>query len=161
MKRVLGIDPGLASTGYGCIERQGNSLRTLAFGVIKTPPHLDTGARLLNLYGKIGEVLDENSPDEVALERLFFARNASSALPVAQARGVILLAIAQRGLPVGDYPPQMVKQAVVGNGQASKEQVQEMVRVILGAVDVARPDHAADALATAITHIHSGVPGVQ
>lgn len=170
MIRVLGIDPGLASTGYGVIESDGSRLRAVDFGVIRTPADKSTGIRLKMLYDRLSSILaqrvlgePEKSGDSTGLiqfvgagvESLFFARNASSAIPVAQARGVILLALAKYGIPTGEYPPQMIKQAVVGAGQADKEQVQQMVRIILGMKEIPRPDHAADALAAAITHFHN------
>jgi len=156
MIRVLGIDPGLASTGYGVIECTGARIRTIDYGVIQTPAGHSVGARLHMLYGRITAVIEFSGATGAGIESLFFTRNITSALPVAQARGVLLLALEQHGIPAGEYPPQMIKQAVTGAGQADKAQVQEMVRMILGMPEIPRPDHAADALAAAITHYHNG-----
>lgn len=155
---ALGIDPGLAATGYGVIRVEAGRLVHLDHGVIRTRSSEDTGRRLLAIYRGIEELLRRFQPDRAGIESLYFTKNVTSAIPVAQARGVVLLALAQNGVPAEEYTPQQIKQAVVGNGQADKEQVMQMVRVVLGMSSVPRPDHAADALAAAITRLHS-IPG--
>lgn len=157
MTRVLGIDPGLASTGWGVVVVDGTKYSHIAHGVIKTSPRESAGERLMKLSREIRSVIDTHRPDQAGVENLYFARNATSAIPVAQARGVILLALAELGVPAGEYPPQAIKQAIVGRGRAEKHQVQELVRMILGLESVPKPDHASDALAAAICHItHTG-----
>jgi crossover junction endodeoxyribonuclease RuvC len=116
---------------------------------------METGLRLLRIYDRLCELIREFSPSEAGIENLFFAKNITSALPVAQARGAVFLLLAQKSLPFVDYPPQMIKRAVVGNGRAEKSQVQEMVKFLLGLKEIPKPDHAADALAAAICHAHS------
>lgn len=154
MRRILGIDPGLAATGYGLIETRGNSYRHLIHGVIATPAGDPTGDRLSVIYRDIEKLIREYKPTEAAVESLFFAKNASSAIPVAQARGVVLLALCHLGLMGVEYAPQAIKRALVGQGRAEKHQVQELVRVVLGLSEVPSPDHAADALAVAVCHVH-------
>ncbi len=149
---VLGIDPGTAILGYGAVIVEGESLTALTFGVLNTSPSIALSGRLLMLFEGLRVILERTSPTEVAVEQLFFARNVQSALAVGQARGVALLAAAQRGLCVSEYTPQQVKQAVAGYGKATKEQVQSMVRMMLGLDRVPQPDDAADALAIAICH---------
>jgi crossover junction endodeoxyribonuclease RuvC len=155
MIRILGIDPGLAETGFGIIDAGGGRLVHVVHGVISTPPDMDAGYRLLRIYDTISALVGEYAPAEAGIENLYFAKNISSALPVAQARGVALLVFAQKSLAVGAYPPQTIKQAVVGHGRAEKQQVQELVRILLGLEAVPSPDHAADALAAAICHAHT------
>lgn len=161
MIRILGIDPGLAQTGYGIIEASGSNLRCLVYGTIKTDSNMATGKRLLKLFEEISSLMDEYLPQEGGIESLFFAKNSATALPVAQAKGVVLLAMERKGLEVGEYPPQAIKQAIVGNGRAQKEQVQNLVKIILGLEKTPEPDHASDALAAAICHYHNshGVAG--
>lgn len=156
MTLALGIDPGTATTGYGVVRQtaQGN-LEAVAFGVIVTAPHTPAHQRLLELYTDIQELIALHNPDTCAVEKLFFQRNVSTAMAVGQARGVVLLAIAQAGGDVAEYTPNEVKQAVAGYGNADKRQVQEMVRTLLGLPEIPRPDDAADALAIAITHLHT------
>ncbi len=157
--RVIGIDPGLASTGWGIVDIQGNRDRHVAHGVIRTSPAASVGERLLKIHTEIDTVIAEYAPTEAGVENLYFARNATSAIPVAQARGVVLLALTQRQVPAHEYPPQAIKQAIVGSGRAEKYQVQELVRMLLGLESAPRPDHASDALAAAICHIaHRGAP---
>ena len=153
MKRVLGIDPGLASTGWGIVETDGSRYRYLDAGVIRTPASLPIGERLVIIYNDVRNRIDSYAPDGAGVEQLYFARNATSGIPVAHARGVVFLALAQAGVPTGEYPPQAIKKAIVGVGRADKAQVQELVRVLLGLAEVPRPDHASDALAAAICHI--------
>ncbi len=153
---VIGIDPGTARTGYGLIrETPEGNLDTLTYGVIETPPHTPPEQRLLQLYTELQQILLLHRPDSGAVEKLFFQRNVTTAIAVGQARGVILLALAQAGLPVGEYNPMDVKQAVVGYGGAEKKQVQQMVTMLLSLESIPQPDDAADALAVAICHLHS------
>lgn len=156
MTLVLGIDPGTATTGYGLVRlTPSGELEAGAFGVIVTPPHTPAHQRLLMLYTDIKDLLALHHPDACAVEKLFFQRNVSTAMAVGQARGVVLLAIAETGSEVAEYTPNEVKQAVVGYGSADKHQVQEMVRTLLRLPEIPRPDDAADALAIAITHLHT------
>ena len=153
---ALGIDPGTATTGYGLVRENGDgSLTIVDFGVILTPPGLLMEKRLLLLYDRLTEILLLHQPECAAVEKLFFSRNVTTAIAVGQARGVILLTLAQHGLSIGEYTPMEIKQAVAGYGGADKNQVQQMVRALLGLQDIPRPDDAADALAVAICHLHS------
>jgi crossover junction endodeoxyribonuclease RuvC len=156
MTLALGIDPGTATTGYGLVRLTAEGeLEAVSFGVILTPPNTPAPERLLMLYGDLKELLSLHQPDCVAVEKLFFQRNVSTALAVGQARGVVLLAIAEAGREVAEYTPNEIKQAVVGYGSADKRQVQEMVRTLLRLPEIPKPDDAADALAVAITHLHT------
>lgn len=156
MRLVLGIDPGTATTGYGLVRALPDGrLESPAYGVIETPADLAAHRRLSLLYHRLTELLFLHRPDSCAVEKLFFQRNISTAITVGQARGVVLLAIAEAGLEVGEYTPNEVKQAVVGYGSAAKRQVQDMVRVLLNLPTLPRPDDAADALAVAICHLHT------
>jgi crossover junction endodeoxyribonuclease RuvC len=153
---TLGIDPGTAITGYGIIkEEQDGCLVIIDFGVIRTSPEQPQANRLVHLYQKMKELILLHHPEMGAVEKLFFERNVRTALNVGQARGVALLAMAESGLKIGEYTPLEVKQAVVGYGGADKNQVQQMVKTILGLESIPHPDDAADALAVAICHIHS------
>ncbi len=154
--RVLGIDPGLASTGWGIIDSSGSRHKHIDHGTFSTNSKELPERRLLSLYREITSLIEAFKPSGMGIETLFFSKNISSALPVAQARGVVLLAAAEEGLAVGEYSPVTIKQSVVGAGGASKVQVQEMIRILLGLQDIPEPDHAADALAAAITFIHHG-----
>jgi crossover junction endodeoxyribonuclease RuvC len=149
---VLGIDPGTANTGYGVVARHGGRLVALDGGVIETAAGRDPGARLAEIHARVGALLDEHGPDALAVEDLYFGTNARSAFAVGQARGVVLLAAGQRGLPCHSYTPQQIKGAVCGSGRAGKTQVQRMVQALLALEQLPRPDHAADALAVAICH---------
>jgi len=156
MTLVLGIDPGTATTGYGLVRLLTDGrLESPAYGVIETPAGLPAHQRLSLLYHRLTELLLLHRPDSCAVEKLFFQRNISTAIAVGQARGVVLLAIAEVGLEVGEYTPNEVKQAVAGYGSAAKSQVQEMVRILLNLDEVPRPDDAADALAVAICHLNT------
>ncbi len=156
---VIGIDPGTAVTGYGLIhEDENGNLELVDYGVIVTSSDQPMNLRLLDLYQRLKEVLLLHHPDSGAVEKLFFARNVRTALTVGQARGVVLLALAEMGIPLGEYTPLEVKQAVAGYGGADKNQVQQMVRALLGLAEVPQPDDAADALAIAICHVHSTGP---
>lgn len=150
-KVTLGIDPGTARLGYGLIR--GNIQPTLIdAGVIETWPDEDMPARLVTLYESVRELIGEFEPDMLAVEKLFFARNVTTAISVGQARGVVLLAAAQSHVPVSEYSPSEIKHAIAGYGKADKAQMQEMVRIILNLTHTPRPDDAADALAVALCH---------
>lgn len=153
--RILGIDPGIAIVGFGFIEKQGSRLTPIQYGSIQTEAHTDPALRLKAVYDSIRELIDKYKPDEVAIEKLFFNRNVTTAFAVGQARGVLILAAVQNGLPVAEYTPLQVKQAIVGYGKAEKKQVQEMVRMFLKLQAAPKPDDVADALAVAICHAHS------
>lgn len=153
---VIGIDPGTATTGYGFVrESEDGSLSAVDYGVISTPANQEMPERLLELFHQLNQLILLHRPDSGAVEKLFFQRNVRTALSVGQGRGVVLLSLAQAQLPVAEYTPLEVKQAVVGYGGAEKSQVQQMVRALLGLPDIPRPDDAADALAIAICHLHS------
>jgi len=154
--RVLGIDPGLANTGWGVIERRGSRMRCVAYGCIATSPARSTAERLSEIHAGIAAVIGRYRPAAAAVEHVYFSNNAKTAFATGQARGVALLAAAE--MPVGEYGPGEIKLAVVGSGDADKRQVQYMVRTILGLPADPQPDHAADALAAAICHVHSQVP---
>jgi crossover junction endodeoxyribonuclease RuvC len=153
--RVLGIDPGTAITGYGVVEEVQGDLKPLAFGVVRTPAGQPLPVRLQLIYRAIRELAGQWGPTAAAVEELFFSSNVRTAMNVGQARGVALLALADSNLPVAEYTPLAVKQAVTGYGRADKVQMQEMVRLLLGLAEAPRPDDAADALAVAICHLHS------
>jgi crossover junction endodeoxyribonuclease RuvC len=153
---VLGVDPGTAITGYGVIaEDQRGEFVLLACGVIRTEAHVAMHLRLLELFQDLQGIIDEFQPDEVAVEKLFFGRNVTTAISVGQARGSILLAAALAGLDVIEYTPAEVKQAISGYGNADKGQVQEMVRQLLGLAEAPQPDDAADGVAIAICHLQA------
>ena len=152
---IMGIDPGLAVTGFGIVQHAGNRFKLIDFGTVTTPAGEPLSERLRTLRDGLAEVLGAHAPVEAAVERLFFNANVQSALAVGQARGVALLALADAGLAVAEYTPSEVKQAVVGYGAADKKQVQYMVKTILAMDAVPKPDDAADALAIAICHAHS------
>jgi crossover junction endodeoxyribonuclease RuvC len=158
-ERVLGIDPGTAIVGWGMVEGEGQDLRLLEYGVIRTPAHMPLSERLLLIYDGIRELLDTFQPHGVGVEQLFFARNVTTALPVAHARGVILLALQQAGIPLREFTPMEIKQAVTGYGKADKQQMQQMVRLLLGLESIPRPDDAADAVAVAICYHHVAAYG--
>jgi crossover junction endodeoxyribonuclease RuvC len=149
---VLGIDPGTAHTGFGVVARRGGRIVALDGGVVTTPAGLPLERRLATIHARVAALIDEHAPDAVAVEDIFFGVNARTAFAVGQARGAVLLAAGQRGLPCAAYTPQQVKGAVCGSGRAAKEQVQRMVQRLLALPDPPRPDHAADALAVALCH---------
>ncbi len=151
--RIIGIDPGTATTGFGVIDVENGKLKFVDAGVITTPPGGPMSDRLLTLYTELTQVIAETKPDQAAVELLFFSTNVTTGITVGQARGVVLLALAQAGISIpGEYNPMQVKMGVTGYGAAKKPQVQEMVKVILGLKAIPKPDDAADALAVAITH---------
>jgi crossover junction endodeoxyribonuclease RuvC len=147
---ILGIDPGTAAMGYGVVERTGSRLRAIDHGCLVTSPDLPMPERLLAIHGLLDDLMSLHEPAVVAVERLFFSRNAQTAIAVGQARGVVLLAAAQHGKPVREATPNEVKSAIAGYGAADKEQVQRMVQLVLGMAELPRPDDAADALAIAV-----------
>ncbi len=155
MAVILGIDPGLANTGYGVIQISGGRTKYLIHGVIETASKMNLGERLSLIYDAVSDLIRHFSPESAGIENLYFAKNRTSAIPVAQARGILLLSLFQNGVTAYEFPPQEIKQALTGNGRASKEQVQEMVRVMLGLKEIPKPDHASDALAVAICCYHS------
>ncbi|MBM3136236.1 MAG: crossover junction endodeoxyribonuclease RuvC [Chloroflexi bacterium] len=152
---VLGIDPGTAITGYGLVRGEGEALVLVEYGIITTPAGEPLAARLAMLYRRLLELIAQQRPDAVAVEELFFAQNTRTALAVGQARGVVLLAAANAGLPVHEYTPLQVKQSLTGYGRAKKAQVQRMVRWLLHLEQIPQPDDAADALAVAICHLRA------
>jgi crossover junction endodeoxyribonuclease RuvC len=152
---VLGIDPGTAITGYGLVHEQEDGLTLVDCGVVTTPSGQPLPGRLQAIYKGLSGVIRKHQPEEAAVEELFFSRNVRTALSVGHARGVALLALADAGLPIFEYKPLEVKQAVAGYGGADKQQVQEMVRMLLNLDRVPQPDDAADAVAVAVCHIHS------
>ena len=149
---VLGIDPGLANTGYGVVARRDGRLVALDGGVISTRGEAPHERRLAEIHAAVDALLVEHEPDAVALEQLYFGQNVRTAFAVGQARGVVMLAAGQRSVPCAGYTPQQVKGAVCGSGRAEKGQVARMVRALLDLAEEPRPDHAADALAVAICH---------
>ena len=152
---IIGIDPGFAITGYGIIDYTGNKFRLLDVGAITTQPDLELSDRLLVLNLKLDELISKYKPDAMAVEELFFNTNVKTAIKVGHGRGVALLSAAKAGIKVYEYTPLQVKQAVVGYGRAKKEQVKQMVKVLLNLDKIPKPDDAADALAVAICHAHS------
>ncbi len=152
---VLGIDPGYAIVGWGVIDFSGSTYRPKAFGAITTQAHTDFNLRLQQIYDDMITILKNSKPDAVAIEKLYFSTNVTTAILVAQARGVILLAAQQCGVKVFEYTPLQVKVAVTGYGKAKKPQVMEMTRRLLHLKEVPKPDDTADALAIAITHTHA------
>lgn len=153
--RILGIDPGYGITGFGLLEADKNRFSLLRYGAITTPAGTDFSYRLSMIYEDMRKLLEVAKPDAVAIEELFFGHNVTTAIGVAQSRGVILLAIQQAGIPVFQYKPMQVKLAVVGYGNATKHQVQDMTKRILGLEKLPKPDDAADAIAIALCHARS------
>lgn len=156
--KIFGIDPGSERTGYGCVELEGSRHRVITSGAIRTSTTASFPEKLLSIHTGLATLLGECQPDCVAIENLFFANNARSALKLGHARGVAMLAAVQSGLPVFEYTPAEVKRAVVGYGRAEKHQVQQMVKLILGLAVLPTPFDASDALAVAICHSHSLAP---
>jgi crossover junction endodeoxyribonuclease RuvC len=151
---VLGIDPGTANTGYGVVQSIGSRLRALDGGVITTLAGVRLERRLADIHSQVAALIDEHSPDAIAVEELYFGANVRTAFAVGQGRGVVMLAAGERGLPVRSYTPQQVKGAVCGSGRADKQQVARMVAQLLGLPSPPRPDHASDALAVAICDVN-------
>lgn len=154
---VLGVDPGTAITGFGFVRQEGQRLVAVEYGAIRTSPDAPLPERLRQIFADLTQLLAEHRPEWLAVEKLYFNRNTTTAMAVGQARGVVLLAAAQRGIPVEEYSPQEVKLAATGLGNAAKSQVGYMVRSLLGLPAVPSPDDVCDALAVAICHCHRGV----
>lgn len=152
---ILGIDPGTATTGYGLIQKDGQKLTALDYGVITTSPREEPPDRLHTIYDQLNRLFDLHQPDFLVTERLFFAKNETTAFGVGRTIGVVLLTAAQRGIPWMEYTPPQVKLAIVGYGAAEKKQVQYMIQRLLNLPSIPKPDDAADALAIAICHAHS------
>jgi crossover junction endodeoxyribonuclease RuvC len=150
--RIIGIDPGTGILGFGVIDVEKGKVQLVDAGVIRTPVKEDDAVRLQTIYDELTDIIAETKPEMMSVEKLFFARNVTTAMTVAQARGVVLLCAMQAGLKIHEYTPMQIKQALTGYGRAEKKQIQEMVRVILQLKEVPKPDDAADALAAAITH---------
>jgi crossover junction endodeoxyribonuclease RuvC len=155
MLRVIGIDPGTAITGWGVVDGDGQSLTALGYGVITTPAGMPLAQRLQIIYSELTVILEQWQPKTAGLEELFFSKNAKTALMVGHGRGVAMLALAQANLPIIEYKPLEIKQAITGHGGADKQQMQQMVKLLLSLAEIPRPDDAADALAVAICHLHS------
>lgn len=158
---VVGVDPGLASIGLGFVESRGSRLIHLGHHLVSTSAEDVPAVRLLGISREVQRICAEYRPEVAAVEALYFAKNVTSAIPVAQARGVIIVALAELGIPVHDYSPPQIKQAIVGTGGASKHQIGELVALLLGLGSTRPDEHAADALACAICHLHAvggGVP---
>lgn len=150
--RIIGIDPGTGILGFGVIESSGGKHTLVDGGVIRTPVKEDDAVRLQTIFEEISDIIAQTKPTEMAVEKLFFAQNVTTAMTVAQARGVVLLAGMQAGLKISEYTPLQIKQSLTGYGRAEKKQMQEMVRVLLGLKEVPQPDDCADALAAALMH---------
>ena len=146
--KILGIDPGTGICGFGVIEGK----KALDFGVISTPPHTPLPDRLLDIYESMHEIIKLNQPDVVSIEKLFFSKNITTGISVAEARGIVILVARQHNLPIYEYTPNEIKKSLTGYGSADKKQMQEMVRLHLNLEKAPQPDDAADALAAAITH---------
>ncbi|MBQ5997985.1 MAG: crossover junction endodeoxyribonuclease RuvC [Treponema sp.] len=155
IRRVLGIDPGLAHTGFGIVDCCNGKYRMVSYGVIETKAEQNHGERLLTIYSRLQKVIDEFCPDEACMEALFFAKNVTSAISVAEAKGVVTLCLAQNVIPLSEYKPNQIKKAVTGTAAADKDLVKKYVQILLNLEKTPEPDHAADALAGAICHIHS------
>jgi len=150
--RILGIDPGTGILGFGVIDVDGRNTQMVDAGVIRTPVKEDDAVRLLTIYEELTDIIAATKPTIMSVEKLFFARNVTTAMTVAQARGVVLLCGMQAGMTIFEYTPMQIKQSVTGYGKADKKQMQEMVRVLLKLDEVPKPDDCADALAAALTH---------
>jgi len=154
-RRIIGIDPGLAAAGWGVVDYTGGKIRYVDHGSIETKAGRPQAERLFYIMESLRSILDTYRPDEAAVETLYFGRNVSSAIPVAEARGVIFAVLAERGLTVHEFRPNAIKQGVTGVANADKKQVQELARIILGLEEIPKPDHAADALGAAICAANS------
>ncbi|WFA09858.1 crossover junction endodeoxyribonuclease RuvC [Tissierella sp. Yu-01] len=149
---ILGIDPGIAIVGYGVIECKGNKFKAIDYGAITTDSNMIFPDRLKLVYDQLTEIIEKYDPDDMAIEELFYNKNAKTVIKVGQARGVEILAAVNRDIPIYEYTPLQIKQAVVGYGRAEKHQVQEMVKLLLNLKKIPKPDDVADALAVALTH---------
>ena len=150
--RILGIDPGTGIMGFGIIEAERGKTQLVDGGVIRTPVHEDDAVRLITIYEELTDIIAQTHPTVMSVEKLFFARNVTTAMTVAQARGVVLLCGKQADMEIFEYTPMQIKLAITGYGKADKKQMQEMVRTILGLSEIPKPDDAADAIAAALTH---------
>jgi len=150
--RIIGIDPGTGILGFGVIDVDGNKFTLVDAGVIRTPVKEDDAVRLHTIYDELSEIIKTTKPTAMSVEKLFFARNVTTAMTVSQARGVVLLCAKQAGLTIAEYTPMQIKMAVTSYGKADKKQIQEMVKLQLGLTAIPKPDDAADALAAALTH---------
>lgn len=150
--RIIGIDPGTGILGFGVVDYAGGKFKLVTGGIIKTPVHTPLDERLEEIYDGLSDIIAETKPDFMSIEKLFFARNVTTAMSVAHARGVAMLAGRKARLPIAEYTPLQIKQTLTGYGKADKKQVQEMVRLQLVLKEIPKPDDAADALAAAITH---------
>jgi len=153
--RIMGIDPGTGILGFGVIELVRGKSILVDGGVIRTPVHEDDAVRLQTIYEELTDIIVGTKPQVMSVEKLFFARNVTTAMTVAQARGVVLLCGKQAGMDIFEYTPMQIKQAITGYGKADKKQMQEMVRTILGLSEIPKPDDAADAIAAALTYAQS------
>lgn len=153
--RIIGIDPGTGILGFGVIDVVNGKTSLVDAGVIRTPVKEDDAVRLHTIYDELSDIIAQTKPDMMSVEKLFFARNVTTAMTVSQARGVVLLCAKQAGMDIHEYTPMQIKQAITGYGKADKKQMQEMVKIILGLAEVPKPDDAADALAAALTHSQS------
>ncbi|MCX9011107.1 MAG: crossover junction endodeoxyribonuclease RuvC [Candidatus Methanoperedens sp.] len=151
---VIGIDPGLATVGFGVILKNGEVITPVSYGCIRTSAEKQTPERLMEIYNEVCALLEKYAPDMIAIERLFFSKNVTNAMSVSEARGVIFLAAQQKNIPVFEYTPNRVKQAVTGSGRADKKQMQEMIKRLLGLDEIPQPDDAADGLSIALCHIN-------
>ena len=154
-KKILGIDPGTGRLGFGVIEINGSKISMLDAGVITTPANTEQPDRLETIYDELKTIINELKPEIMVVEKLFFAQNVTTAMALAQARGVVMLVGKQSKLEIHEYTPLQIKMGLTGYGRASKQQIQEMVRVLLGLQQIPKPDDAADALAVALVHAHS------
>jgi len=150
--RIIGVDPGTGILGFGIIEAKDDKYQLVDAGVIRTPVKEDDAVRLNTIYDELSDIIAQSKPTEMAVEKLFFAQNVTTAMTVSQARGVVLLCGLQAGLKIAEYTPLQIKQALTGYGRSDKKQMQEMVRVLLGLPSVPKPDDCADAIAAAICH---------
>ncbi len=151
----MGIDPGIAIVGIGVVDKTGNSYKTVFYDAVTTPAHTALELRLMDVYNQLNILIEKYKPDAVSVEELFFNNNAKTAIAVGQARGVIILAAAQAGIPIFEYTPLQVKQALTGYGRAEKKQMQQMMKAMLGLDEIPKPDDVADALAIAVCHGNS------
>lgn len=152
--KIIGIDPGTGILGFGIIEVIGTKIKLVEAGVIRTPARTPHDERLEEIFDGLTEIIATTKPDAISIEKLFFTRNVTTAMSVAEARGVAILVARKAKLPIAEYTPPQIKQSLTGYGKADKKQVQEMVRIQLGLKEVPKPDDCADALAAAITHVH-------
>lgn len=154
IRRVIGVDPGLANTGFGVVDFYNGKYRMVSYGCITTKKEQSLSERLLTIYNRIQAVIDEFKPTESCMEELFFVKNITSGISVAEAKGVVTLCLAQNAVPLTEYKPNQIKQAVTGTTKADKDLVERYVQLLLNLKEKPNPDHAADALACAITHLH-------